>query len=250
MKKPTNYPSPFQRAAYPQAVSGSCAFGENHGFTLVEIMVAALVMTLLVTNLLGLVVYAAMFRLKARQSSVARAWIQQDLENVKFNAAQFKVANLSADVAVGATSISVNRTSIGGVSIAIGDTLKIGTDSVFHTVSGISGTTITFTPAINIAQVSGVSVLPAGASGTQKFCNATSSTTGLAQALSADLAPVQLSSQTLAGVTYTLNRTVTPINATPYQTLAVAYSVVPSGGGASILSLQTQVVPNAAFSCP
>ncbi|WP_404786207.1 type II secretion system protein J [Altericista sp. CCNU0014] len=243
-------PFPFQSTAFPRAVSIPSDAGWDRGFTLVEVIVAALVMTLLVSNLLAMVVYAGMFRLKARQSGVSRDWIQQDLENVKFNASQFKIAALSADAAAGATSVTVNRTNVGSISMAPGDTLKIGDDSVFHTISGISGTTLSFTPPLNTDQISGAQVWAAGASSSPKFCNATSSTTGLAQALAADLAPVLISSKTISGTSYTLSRTATPVNTAPYQTLTLTYSVLPSGGGAEVLSLQTKVVPYAAFGCP
>jgi prepilin-type N-terminal cleavage/methylation domain-containing protein len=250
MKRTTAYPSPFQSAAFLEAVSIPSDTDWDRGFTLVEVMVAALVMTLLVSNLLALVVYAGMFRLKANQSGVARNWIQQDLENVKFNASQFKVAALSSGAMAGATSVTVDRTSIGSISMATGDTLKIGDDSVFHTISGISGTTLSFTPGLSKDQSSGAQVWTAGASSSPKFCNAGSSTTGLAQALSADLAPVLMSSKTIAGTAYTLSRTATPVNTAPYQTLTLTYSVLPSGGSDAILSLQTKVVPYAAFGCP
>ncbi len=225
------------------------ARGKN-GFTLIEVMAAALVMTLLVVNLLALVVYAGMFRLKAKQSSGSRAWMQQDLENVKFTAAQFKLASLAAAATASSPSITVNRTSIGSVSLATGDTLKIGTDSALYTISSISGTTLSFTPALNTSQSSGAQVWAAGSSASPKFCNATSSTTGLAQALSTDLAPVVTSSNTMAGVSYILNRTLTVSNSVPYQALIVAYAVAPSSGGSAIASLQTEVIPNAAFGCP
>lgn len=222
------------------------------GFSLVEVMVAALVMVLLTVNLLALVAYAGMFRIKAKLASVASAWVQQDLENVKLKANQFQIATLTADAAAAATSITVNQVSTGGISFAVGNTLKIGTDTVLHTISTISGNTITFTPTLNVAQSSSNSSqqqIWVGGSGS--ICSASSSTTGLAQALSANLDPVVTGTQTISGQSYTLTRTVTPKNTAPYQTLAVSYSVTPTtGGGTAILSSQTEVVPNAAFGCP
>ena len=221
------------------------------GFSLVEVMIAALVMVLLTVNLLALVVYAGMFRLKAKQSSVASTWVQQDLENVKLKANQFQIATLTVDAAAAATSITVNRVSVGGISFSVGNTLKIGTDTVLHTISAISGNSITFTPGLNLAQSSSSSQNQVWVGGSSSICNASSSTTGLAQALSADLDAVVASTNTISGQSYTLTRTPTPTNTAPYQTLAVSYSVAPTtGGGAAILSSQTEVVPNAAFGCP
>lgn len=241
------------------------------GFSLVEVMIAALVMVLLTVNLLALVAYAGMFRLKAKQSNEAGNWIQQDLENVKLKANQFQIAKLmpnpgsntcpstypytstSTSYPNGTTSVIVNQVSVGGISFAVGNTLKIGTDSVLHTITGINtNACITFTPALNIPQdSSNSSQQQVWVGGSGSICSATASTTGLAQALSASLDPVVASTKTIAGQSYTLTRTATPKNTAPYQTLAVSYAVAPTtGGGATIQSLQTEVVPNAAFGCP
>jgi hypothetical protein len=231
----------MQSSAYLRLILiGSC---DDRGFSLVETMVAALVMILLV-------VYAEMFRLKAKQSSDSRAWIQQDLENVKFKASQFSVASLSSAVPASTTSITVNQTSIGSISLATGDTLKIGTDSVLHTISSISGTILSFTPSLGTSQSSGAPVWVSGSSASPKFCNASSSATGLAQALLTSLDPVTTSSKTISGVSYVLSRVATPSPTAPYQLLTLAYSVVPTSGRTAILSLQTEVMPNAAFGCP
>ena len=224
------------------------------GFSLVEVMAAALIMTLLVVNLLALVVYAGMFRIKAQQSSKARNWIQQDLETVKFKASQFQFASLSpttATFAAGASSITVNQISIGSISLVPGDSIKIGTDSTPHTISGISSPTLSFSPPLGTSQSSSAPVwVSGGASTAPKLCNAASGSTGLAQALASSLDPVVTSTQPIAGVSYTLNRVTTPSATAPYQMLTVAYSVAPTSGGTPILSLQTQVMPYAAFGCP
>lgn len=241
-------PLPGKKSASRRSIP--FAFCEDNGLTLVEVMVAALVMTLLVGNLLGMVVYAEMFRLKAKQSSDSRSWIQQDIENVKFKASQFSIASLSTAANASDTSITVNQTSVGGIALATGDILKIGTNPSLHTLTAISGTTLSFTPGLSVNQASCAQVWASGTTASPKLCNATSSTTGLAQVLSASLDPVTTSAKTIGGISYTLNRIATPSNIAPYQRLTVAYSVVPSGGGTSVLSLQTEVIPYAAFGCP
>lgn len=58
----------------------------SQGFTLIEVIVGVLIMTLSLTTALNLTVYAVALRLKAKQYSEAVAWIQEDLENRKFQA--------------------------------------------------------------------------------------------------------------------------------------------------------------------
>lgn len=222
----------------------------SQGFTLTEVMVGALIMVILTVNLQAMVVYAGMFRLKAKNSSDSRAWVQQDLENVQFDASQFSFASLTAAASASSGSISVNRTSLGGITLAVGDNLKIGTDPRLHRVSTVGSTTVSFTPSLSVSQPSGAQVVVLGSSSAKKLCNATTSAQSLATAFAADLDPVINSSKQLGGVPYTLTRTATLVNTAPYQILKLSYSIAPSAGGMSIMSLQTEVFPNAALNCP
>ena len=222
----------------------------SQGFTWAEVMVSGLIMVLLTINFQAMVVYSGMFRLKAKNASNNRSWIQQDLENVQFTASQFTVASLTTNAVANSASIDLNRTSVGGIALAIGDRLTIGTDPNLYTISSMSGTAISFTPNLKTAQPSGSPVLVLGSSSAAKLCNATLSNKGLAQALASDLSPVLDSSKVLSGVPYTLTRTATVVDIAPYQILRLSYSVAPSAGGMPIMSLQTEVIPNASFSCP
>jgi hypothetical protein len=234
----------------PRSIKAENNNQPSQGFTLAEVMVGASIIILLVVNLQAMVVYAAMFRLKAKHSSDSRAWIQQDLENAQFKASQFSFASLTAAAAASSGSISVNRTSLGGITLAAGDNLTIGTDPRLHKVSTVGSTTVSFTPSLSVSQPIGAQVSVLGSSSAKKLCNATASSTSLAQALTADLDPVINSSKELDGVPYTLTRTATVVDTAPYQILQLSYSIAPSAGGISIMSLQTEVFSNDALSCP
>ena len=49
--------------------------------------------------------------------------------------------------------------------------------------------------------------------------------------------------------TYTLTRTTTPSEIAPFNVLQVGYTVTPAGGGEEIISLHTEVMPDASLDC-
>lgn len=61
----------------------------NQGFTLTEVLVAILITSVFVATAMQAVVIAAVMRVKAKQYAEATTWIQQDLEDVKFQASQY-----------------------------------------------------------------------------------------------------------------------------------------------------------------
>lgn len=60
------------------------------GFTLIEVLVAILLITLFVNITLQSIVIAVVFKVSAKKSNTATVWIQQDLEKVKATASQLK----------------------------------------------------------------------------------------------------------------------------------------------------------------
>ncbi|HEY9660775.1 MAG TPA: hypothetical protein V6C65_20145, partial [Allocoleopsis sp.] len=56
-------------------------------------------------------------------------------------------------------------------------------------------------------------------------------------------------SQTVGGKTYTLTRQVAVSATAPYDVLQLTYSVTESGRTASIATMYTEVIPNAALQC-
>lgn len=60
----------------------------DQGFTLTEVLVAILITTVFVATAMQAVVIAAIMRVRAKEFSEASAWIQENLENVKYQASQ------------------------------------------------------------------------------------------------------------------------------------------------------------------
>lgn len=63
---------------------------QEQGFTLVEVLVAILITTLFVAVSMQAMVLAAVFKTRAQQYAEATTWIQEDLENVKYQASRYK----------------------------------------------------------------------------------------------------------------------------------------------------------------
>lgn len=63
---------------------------QEQGFTLVEVLVAILVTTIFVAVSMQAIVLAAVFKTRAQEYAEATTWIQQDLENVKYQASRYK----------------------------------------------------------------------------------------------------------------------------------------------------------------
>lgn len=62
---------------------------QEKGFTLIEVLVAILIMTTFTLVALEAMVLSAAFRVKARQTSDAATWIQEDLEQIRSSAAYY-----------------------------------------------------------------------------------------------------------------------------------------------------------------
>lgn len=101
----------------------------NRGFTLIEVLVAMIVAAVFVSMTMQAIVTSAAFRVVATQYDEAVSWIQEDLETVVNQAAQYEMttqpyssrclATLSSDgFAAGFLNDSV--TGLGGASTTIG----------------------------------------------------------------------------------------------------------------------------------
>ncbi len=220
---------------------------QEQGFTLIEVLIAILIATIFITVAMQAVVIAAMFKARAKQFSEATIWIQQDLENVRQEAAIVGYTTLSA------TPTSLNSLSLSSTTgFANSNKLQIGTATTTFstTISGISGNTITVDPALASAPPAGtpVSVLTTGSTDTT-LCYANAQNNGFGNLLSNNLPTLISSTKTIAGKTYTLSRTATVRDATPYEVLQINYTVA-EGSNTPIATLNTEVIPNAAFQCP
>ena len=62
---------------------------QDQGFTLIEVLIAILIATIFVTVAMQMMVIATVFKVRAQEFSEATNWIQEDLEDVKFQASQY-----------------------------------------------------------------------------------------------------------------------------------------------------------------
>ncbi len=60
---------------------------QEQGFTLVEVLVSILITIAFTSVALQIMVFATVFKVRAQEFAKATAWIQEDLENVKYKAA-------------------------------------------------------------------------------------------------------------------------------------------------------------------
>lgn len=237
---------------------------QEQGFTLVEVLVAILIITVFIATAMQAVVIAAVFKARARQYTEATNWIQEKFEQDRQQAFEVGSTTLSAVptsnlLAVPpTTSLSVPLTSTG---FAVSNRLQIGTISgtlftISNISSNISDRTITVTPALTPTQITAtpagtsVSVVATGSTDTT-LCYATAQNNGFGDLLSNNL-PILNSpnnTKTIAGATYTLSRTATVRNNRPYEVLQFTYTVA-EGTKPPIATFNTEVIPNATFQCP
>jgi len=233
---------------------------QEQGFTLVEVLVAILIATIFIATPMQMMAIAAVFKARAKQFSEAINWIQQDLESVKQQTSIVGYTTLSA--APSANSLSV----FSSTGFQAGNRLQIGTISnSLYTISNTytpSSTTIPITPALTTTQITqisnalaastpvSVSVVTTGNTNTT-LCYANAQTNGFGNLLSNNLPTLNSSNNTkpIAGATYTLSRNVTVRNVTPFEVLQITYSVA-QGTKPPVATLNSEVIPNAAFQCP
>jgi prepilin-type N-terminal cleavage/methylation domain-containing protein len=218
---------------------------QEQGFTLVEVLVAILIAIIFVTIAMQMMVMAAFFKVRAQEYAEATSWIQEDLENLKYQAANYQYTILK--VAANSTDIVLQVSSVD--NFQAGDTLIIGNDSTNNTIQSINSSatppTITLTAAldsnwsIDIPVVATTRCNP-GAPTDPRFDS------GLLAQL--PTSPISKASKLFTNKTYSLTRTIT--SDSPYRVLKVSYDVLPSSGGESVASFYTEVIPNAALQCP
>lgn len=241
----------------------------EQGFTLFEVLIAILVITLFVSVTMQAMVFAAVFKVKAQEYAEATTWIQEDLENVKYQAEnlqfpQTTLPTLPITVAAGVPSI----TGVAATSFANSGKLQVGLDTTSYTFSRTANT-LTITPPLVIPQASGAAIIDI------TMCNLDPSLTnvrnlGLADRLRDNVTDTNHSN----GITdidtnenpvdnplrskftnkeYTLRRTTTTSATSPYNVLQIQYKVFPGttfDESKVIAKFDTEVIPNVAFKCP
>jgi prepilin-type N-terminal cleavage/methylation domain-containing protein len=232
----------------------------DRGFGLVEVLVAILVISSFVGITMQAIVISAISRAKAQQYTESTNWIQQDLEQVKYQAddLEFPQSQLTANASIGATSMTISSTVSGGTisDFSANDTFKIGVDTTSYKVTAVSGSgttrTLTISPSLAKVQVTNTEVFAT------KKCSATSYDTGLADALrdtvfgaSTTTSSSSTSSRTIKGKGFTMTKTATFSSSSPYNVLKVNYNVKPtSGSELSVADFYVEVIPNVSFQCP
>ncbi len=226
----------------------------ENGFTLIEVLVATLVIMLFVLTGMQSFVAAIAFKSRAKVVSTASTWIQENMAAVSSKASStdlsvgvpYTSTTLSAPVSGGATSITVVSTA----GFRVGDAILVGSDAVSNIVSAISGSQITLGSALSTDQDSGVSVIGR--------CRADAATAGFAAYLNSNLpaissdttsANLNVGTKSITNRAYTLTRTVGVRNSAPFQLSQMTYTVT-DPNGLVVSTMSTEVVPNAAFQCP
>lgn len=224
---------------------------QEQGFTLVEVLVSIIIVTIFVAVSMQAMVIAAVFKVRAKQYSEATTWIQEDMENVKYRAAQVNYTTLKTDAGTASNVLQVSSI----IGFAVGDTLIVGTDTTNNVISSIdeSALTLRINPALGgtTTQTAGVAVI------SNNQCRAGSSSAGFANSLKQKLPAVPSSTdnsstpnsgiKTIAGKSFTLTRTFNIKDVTP-EVLELTYNVTPSSGSA-VATIYIEVIPNVALLC-
>ena len=241
---------------------------QEQGFTLVEVLVAILIATLFVTVTMNMMVGAAYMKARAQQYSAAINRIQQDLEQVKYQAAQLSFPTLTA--AASGTTLSVSSSTF--LSTTNGNNqIQVGTDSKTYTVSSINGLSVTLSTSLRSTQPIGSKVI------NSSYCQ--TNNTGIPDTLksnnnmptSVGTIPYAVKINDTTTVPDFNSITNSADNRNPIQVggtklwilrkatssdklLQLYYAVVQdvnnSPGSFSVGTLYTEVLPNAAFQCP
>jgi prepilin-type N-terminal cleavage/methylation domain-containing protein len=227
------------------------------GFTLVEVLIAILIAIIFVTVAMQMMVIATVFRVRAQEAAEATTQIQKDLENIKYQAANYQYTNLATTANTGANSISVSLSE----DFSTGAKIKIGSDTNTYTISTISGTTLSISPSLGTTQTADSPVYAvARCTGTalERFADGLrDEITGSDKTTSSNDIDTSFNSQVFTEKTYRIRKTITIPNTAddaPYYKLQINYDVSPTSGGTvsgdSIATYYTEVIPNAALHCP
>lgn len=236
---------------------------QEQGFTLVEVLVAILITTLFVAVSMQAMVFAAVFKARAQESAEATNWIQEDLENVKYQAANLKLpqSTLTANAAKDTSLITVTSST----NFALNDEVKVGLDTAIYQISAKSGTTLTIKPKLGTDQFTNAAVVET------TMCNPSARNIGLADALRNLITDTDPSNgitditsnenyidsdppkQFRTGKKFTMRKTTTLYDASPYNVLQIKYEVSPGttfDSSKVLANFNTEVIPNVAFECP
>lgn len=103
----------------------------NSGFTMMEVLVGIFIVASFTGITMQIMLTATLLKARAQQYSEANAWIQQDLEDIKYQATIYKSTSLTVAATIGQSSIAVAAVN----DFEVNDKLKIGTDSTTYAIS-------------------------------------------------------------------------------------------------------------------
>ncbi len=242
-------------------------FTTDRGFTLLETIVAILIMTIFVSVSLQAMTIAAILKLRAREYTEAIAWIQQDLEKVKYTATAYKLPSTSLSAAINGTVVPVSVITVSSTSdFGSGDQIKIGSDSKTFTITAppvtvLGITTMVISPNLTTSQASGSTVV--GLTKCGNVGTTITQTTGLADGLRDKIVgsnqstasyspPSTTKTSPTTGQTFYMTQTLTLANTAPYNQLQVSYEVRPTTpvGAPARAKTYSEIIPPAAYECP
>ena len=197
-----------------------CSNQPQSGFTLTEVLVGMLLTFAFVGTSLQALVVSTTFRVKAQEVNEATTWIQEDLENIRFEAKYLDYYDLAlseyvesdgrlyqtAPLRCDATSPNAGYADLlrDRILVRLNDTL---TDD--HDIPDTNSQSGANASTVSVQKTSQVGARP-----------------------------------------YQLTRTLTPAEASPYNVLRVTYTVTAlDGGPVAITTLYTEVIPHVSFYC-
>lgn len=231
------------------------------GFVMIEVIVGIVITALFIGILMQFMVFSSLLKGRSQQYSEAMAWIQEDLEDIKYQASKYKLSSLSSTAAV------VNSSTIllsSAQDFEVNDRIKVGTDTTTYTISSISVNTLTISPNLAVASLASSPVVVTRSIRCNRVATPVTITTGFADGfrdriIGSTLSVTSSDTDTTktsikSGKQYRLRRTILLVNVAPYNTIQINYKVSEAYGSGSfgvlIADTYAEVVPPTSFSCP
>ncbi|TAF11213.1 MAG: type II secretion system protein [Nostocales cyanobacterium] len=256
----------------------------DSGFSLLEVVVAIVIVTFFTTVTMQMMVISAAFKAKAKDYTTATNLIQKDLELVRSKAVEYEFPLASPTpitlpnptASPSPTSMAIPLTSVDGFDVVASPNQQEvqfeGTADVYKVVGKVTSPTpvVTISPIMTSQPPSGSKLI------NNTLCNNSTISTGLAEKLRlktvTNLAtPSPAPTGNLAGygsvsgyAPYTIPNTQkklwlmrkdTNVNTPPYDVLNIKYLVVKATTDGNpdpnqiVAKLSTEVIPNASFQC-
>ena len=231
------------------------------GFVMIEVIVGIVITALFIGISMQFMVLSSLLKGRSQQYSEAMTWIQENLEDIKYQASKYKLSSLSSTAAVvNSSTISLSSAQ----DFEVNDRIKVGTDTTTYTISSISVNTLTISPNVAVASLASSPVVVTKSIRCNRVATPVTITTGFADGFRDRLigSPLAVTSSntditktsTKSGKPYRLRRTISLVNVDPYNTIKIDYQVSEAYGdgsfGVLIADTYAEVVPPTSFSCP